>query len=443
MAPERSGDPVKKRIGGSVFTSAASSGDSRRGSGVGRRGGRSARNPRSAMRPGPPFRDDRPRFTIRATCRPSANPFATHVSSLRDESNVPTDLPSTNASKNPSGEVWSRKVSPQIQRHAPFRWHTVKDVPSNSTSTASPAFSLTNLSVGGEICDVLYAVNDAGMITDEAYSGLVIGDDRHNHSEIQNAIDAYARVVCKKSNGRILYETYPKVLNSILDAYLGEVPEEFEYDGVKYTPKSFAEKYALDINEYVQFSSFMDQEMYQPFLMLIPDNWTYTMTYNMGFDEMMAELDNALNNGYTVGWAQDVSDKGFSRKDGLAIVPEDDVNKIRESNPKAFKKMTDEEVMEKQYSFEYIMPEKEVTAEMHQRAYDDWSTGDDHSMLIVGIAHDQKGNKYYKVKNSWGESGPYKGYWYCSEEFVKLHTVFFTVNKAALSDEMRNNLGIE
>ena len=298
----------------------------------------------------------------------------------------------------------------------------------------------TNLSVGGEICDVLYAINDAGMITDEAYSGLVIGDDRHNHSELQGAIDGYARLVCKKSNGRILYETYPKVLNAILDAYLGEVPENFEYDGVKYTPKSFAEKYSLDINEYVQFSSFMDQEMYKPFLLLIPDNWTYTMTYNMGFDEMMAELDNALNNGYTVGWAQDVSDKGFSRKAGVAIVPETDVNKIRESNPKAFKKMTDEEIAEKIYSFEYVMPEQEITEEMHQRAYNDWSTGDDHSMLIVGIAHDQNGIKYYKVKNSWGESGPFKGYWYCSEEFVKLHTVFFTVNKAAFSDGMKKNL---
>ncbi len=303
--------------------------------------------------------------------------------------------------------------------------------------------SATNLSCGGEVFDVLYAINDAGMITDEAYSGLVIGDDKHNHSEIQKVIEGYAKIVTQKSNGRILYETYPKALNGILDAYLGEVPEEFEYNGVKYTPKSFAEKYALNINEYVQFASFSDKEMYKPFLVMIPDNWTYTPTYNMGFDEMMTEVDNALNNGYTVGWAQDVSDKGFSRKAGVAIVPETDVNKIRESNPKAFKKMTDEEIAEKIYSFEYVMPEQEVTEEMHQRAYNDWSTGDDHSMLIVGIAHDQNGTKYYKVKNSWGETGPYKGYWYCSEQFVRLHTVFFTVNKAAFSDSMKNNLSIK
>jgi bleomycin hydrolase len=105
--------------------------------------------------------------------------------------------------------------------------------------------------------------------------------------------------------------------------------------------------------------------------------------------------------------------------------------------------MTDAEVLEKQYSFEYVMPEKEVTEEMHQIAYNDWSTGDDHSMLIVGIAHDQNGTKYYKVKNSWGETGPYAGYWYCSEQFVRLHTVFFTVNKAAFSNKMRQNLGIK
>ena len=302
---------------------------------------------------------------------------------------------------------------------------------------------VTNLSCGGEVIDVLYALTDNGMITDEAYPGFMEGFTRHNHGELQQAIEGYAKVVTKKSSGRILYETYPKAVKGILDAYLGEVPEDFVYNGVKYDPKSFAEKYALDINEYVQFCSFSDKELYMPFNIMIPDNWTNTPSYNMGFDEMMSELDNALINGYTVGWAQDVSDKGFSRKAGIAIVAEDDVNKIRESNPKAFKKMTDEEVMEKQYSFEYIMPEKEVTEEMHQAAYNDWSTGDDHSMLLVGIAHDQNGTKYYKVKNSWGEAGPYKGYWYCSEQFVKLHTVFFTINKAAFSDGMKDKLSIK
>ncbi|MBQ6084253.1 MAG: aminopeptidase [Bacteroidales bacterium] len=292
------------------------------------------------------------------------------------------------------------------------------------------------LSCGGEVIDVLYALNDAGMITEESYSGLLPGEEKHCHWELQNAIESYAKVVTKKSNGRILYEVYPQVVESILDGYLGKLPQRFD-------AKGFAKKYKLNIEDYIQFSSFTDKKLYKPFILEIPDNWTNTMTYNMQFDEMMAEVDNALKNGYTVGWAQDVSDKGFSRKAGVAIVPTDDVNLIRESDPKKFKKMTDEEILEGIYSFENVIPEKEVTAEMHQTAYNDWSTGDDHSMLIVGIAHDQNGTKYYKVKNSWGETGPYNGFWYCSEQFVKLHTVFFTVNKAALTDGMRNKLGLK
>ena len=301
----------------------------------------------------------------------------------------------------------------------------------------------TNLSCGGEVFDVLYALDADGMITDEAYSGIMPGFDKHNHGELQNVIEGYAKTVTKKSSGRILYSAYPKVVESILDAYLGEVPTTFTYNGKKYHAGSFAKQYKLDINDYVQFTSFNDKPLYKPFVLNIPDNWTNTTSYNMGFDEMMAELDTILNKGYTIGWAQDVSDKGFSRKDGIAIVPDDDVNKIRESDPKKFKKMTDAEILEKQYAFEFVIPEKEITAETHQDAFDDWSTGDDHSMLIVGIAHDQNGNKYYKVKNSWGETGPYKGYWYCSEQFVRLHTVFFTVNKEAFSDTMKKNLGIE
>ena len=47
----------------------------------------------------------------------------------------------------------------------------------------------------------------------------------------------------------------------------------------------------------------------------------------------MASLDHALENGYTVGWAQDVSDKGFSRKEGVGIVPDDDIDKHKAEHP--------------------------------------------------------------------------------------------------------------
>lgn len=299
-----------------------------------------------------------------------------------------------------------------------------------------------NISCGGEVIDVLHALTEDGMVPNEDYTGWALGEERNNHWEMHALINEYAKVVIARKNGKLLPYIYPKMVDEILNVYLGEVPETFEYEGVKYDAKSFAAKYPLDINDYVQLGAFTHKELYKPFNIHIPDNWTATMTYNMTMDELMAELDNALNSGYTAGWAQDVSDKGFSRKAGVGVVLTDDVNKIRESNPKAYKKMTDDEIRESIYKFETVMPEIDaVDDEMHQKAYDDWSTGDDHSMLIVGIAHDQNGTKYYKVKNSWGEAGPFKGYWYCSEKFVRLHTIFFTVNKESVSNDMAKKLG--
>lgn len=299
-----------------------------------------------------------------------------------------------------------------------------------------------NISCGGEVIDVLHALTEDGMVPNEDYTGWALGEERNNHWEMHALINEYAKVVIARKNGKLLPYVYPKMVDEILNVYLGEVPETFEYEGVKYDAKSFAAKYPLDINDYVQLGAFTHKELYKPFNIHIPDNWTATMTYNMTMDELMAELDNALNSGYTAGWAQDVSDKGFSRKAGVGVVLTDDISKIRESNPKAYKKMSDDEIRESIYKFETVMPEIDaVDDEMHQKAYDDWSTSDDHSMLIVGIAHDQNGTKYYKVKNSWGEAGPFKGYWYCSEKFVRLHTIFFTVNKESVSNDMAKKLG--
>ncbi len=276
------------------------------------------------------------------------------------------------------------------------------------------------LSQGGEVCDVLYALDKYGMIPDADYDGKVIGETRHMHNEMNEVITNFAKSIVKRSNGR-LTPTWQKAMPGILDAYLGEVPESFTVDGKKYTPKSFAEAYKLNVDDYIEIASFTDQAYNKPFMVEIPDNWTWTPAYNLEFDKLFEALDYALEHGFTVGWAQDVSDKGFSRKLGVAIVPEDpDSDKL----------------------WEEVVPEKTVTAEDHQKAYDNWETTDDHSMLVVGIAKDQNGTKYYKIKNSWGEAGPYKGYWYCSESFVRLHTVFFTLHKDALSKAMKKDLGL-
>lgn len=296
-----------------------------------------------------------------------------------------------------------------------------------------------NFSPGGEVFDVLYAIENQGMMTEDAYNGLVLGEDRHQHGELHSVLAEYGKIVNRKLNGKIS-KAWDDMVQSILDVYLGKTPESFEYEGIKYDAKSFANKYPININDYVQIGAFTFKPNYEPYIMPIQDNWTNTLTYNMTLDELMNELDNALNNGYTVGWAQDVSDKGFSRNAGVGVVLENDVEKIRQSDPKKYKDMSDDEILEGLYKFESIMPEKNIDDAMHQEAYDNGQTTDDHSMLIVGIAHDQNGNKYYKVKNSWSPKNGFDGYWYCSEPFVRLHTMFFTLNKEALSDDMKAKL---
>ena len=293
--------------------------------------------------------------------------------------------------------AWSEKVNKFVRMHG------------NST-----------LSQGGEVCDVLYMIKKYGMMPEEAYSGKVIGEDRHMHSEMNEVISGVARAVIKNGNKK-LSPAYPKALEGVLDAYLGEVPDDFTVDGKRYTPKTFAEAYPIDPANYIEICSFTSEPLYQPYVVEIPDNWTWTPAYNMPLDEMMQAVDYALEHGYTLGWAQDVSNPGFSRKEGVGIVPEDPKN---------------------ENLWKEVVAEKQVTDEIHQKAYDNWDAGDDHSMLVVGIAKDQNGTKYYKIKNSWGAAGPYEGYWYCSEQYLRQYTIFFTLHKDALSKSMKKSLNL-
>ena len=175
--------------------------------------------------------------------------------------------------------------------------------------------------------------------------------------------------------------------------------------------------------------------------MQIPDNWMWSESYNLPLNEMMATIDNALENGYTVGWDADVSDKGFGWKKGVAIVPEQDLSKLPEKLSDSLKAMTKADRTKQFYSFEAVIQEQEITPEIRQKAYDNYETTDDHLMLIVGSAKDQQGNKYYKVKNSWGhEDHIYDGYFYASEAFVAYKTLSILIHKDGLPKKTRGKL---
>jgi bleomycin hydrolase len=95
------------------------------------------------------------------------------------------------------------------------------------------------------------------------------------------------------------------------------------------------------------------------------------------------------------------------------------------------------------YSFERPVPERTITQEMRQIAFDNFETTDDHGMQIVGYAVDQNGTRFYKVKNSWDVRPPYAGYYYFSRSFVEYKTMSIMVNKNAIPRDIRRRLNID
>ncbi|MCF8388662.1 MAG: C1 family peptidase [Bacteroidales bacterium] len=297
-----------------------------------------------------------------------------------------------------------------------------------------------NMAGGGGFSDDIYVMDNYGLVPEEVYSGKVIGEENHVHGEMDAVFKAYTDAVIKNKN-RKLTPVWHDGFESLLDAYLGEYPETFEYEGKEYTPESFDAELGLNPDDYIEITSYTHVPFYEHFIMQIPDNWMWSETYNVPMEEMMEIIDYAVDNGYTIAWGADVSDKGFSWKNGVAIIPDTETKDLSGTEKERWEDLTDKERKKAMYSFEEIVPEKEITQEMRQEAYDNYETTDDHGMLIVGKAKDQKGNIYYKVKNSWGtEDHIYDGYLYVSKPYVAYKTMNFMVNKEALPKNIRKKL---
>ena len=300
-----------------------------------------------------------------------------------------------------------------------------------------------NFAQGGSFADVVESLNEYGVIPNEAYTGLNYGETMHNHSELEAGLRGYIKGISEKKNRRIS-TAWKSGFNGILDAYFGVVPSEFQYQGKTYTPQSFAQSLGLESKNYISLTSFTHHPFYEPFALEIPDNWRWSLSYNLPIDELMQVFDHAINNGYTIAWATDVSEIGFSRN-GIAVIPDDDAPENVGSDQAHWLGLSQNERNTRLRTKVDQGPirEKVITQEMRQIAYDNQETTDDHGMQIYGIAKDQNGTKFYMVKNSWGEAGAYKGLWYASETFAKYKTMSIVIHKDALPKDIAKKLNLK
>lgn len=296
-----------------------------------------------------------------------------------------------------------------------------------------------NFGAGGAFHDIPHVVRKHGIVPEEAYKGLEYGTEKHRHMEMDEVLKAMVDAVVKNPN-KSLTPAWKKAVAAVVDAYLGEIPESFTYRGKTYTPKSFAKELGLDMDDYVEIGSFTHHPYYSQFVLEVPDNWALGRIYNIPLDELMEVMEHALKNGHTIAWGADVSEKGFSFRDGLAIVPEDETSiKTKGTDSRYFSDAGAEKISNAFYS---PVPEKAITPEMRQAAFDNYETTDDHGMHITGLYTGTDGTKYYFVKNSWGTANECDGYFFASEAYIRYKTIDIMVHKDAIPKHIRKKMGL-
>ncbi len=291
-----------------------------------------------------------------------------------------------------------------------------------------------NFAQGGSFGDVLNMTARYGAMPEEAYTGLNYGEKKHAHYEMAEAMEAYLNaVLARGQKNSKLTTAWLEGLKGILDAYLGPVPETFTYKGKTYTPVQWAAEMGLEPESFINFTSYTHHPFYESFILEIPDNWAWTESVNVPMEEMQQIVDNALDKGWTVMWAADVSEGGFKWKNGYALLPEEkDSQDMDDTELSRWVKLSDKDREDARYDIKGPVAEKKVTQESRQETFDNFETTDDHGMVIVGTAKDQEGNKYYKVKNSWDTNQIYDGYIYVSVPFFLEKTLGVGIHKDAV-----------
>lgn len=301
-------------------------------------------------------------------------------------------------------------------------------------------YGQTNFAPGGSLLDVPYVWKRYGAVPEEVYRGLNYGEEKHVHGELDAVLAAYVKAVAAKPDKKIS-TAWKKGLNGVLDAYFGELPQTFEYKGRTYTPQSYAANLPIKLDDYIPLTSFSHHPFYETFAVEVPDNWLWGQYYNVPLDEFQAIVDNALKNGFTLVWAADVSEGGFKWTKGVALMPKDvDQGNMEGTELARWVKLSDKDRQSKRFDFNGPVEEMVVDQELRQAMFDNQETTDDHGMEIVGVAKDQNGNRYYKVKNSWDTNQVYDGFFYVSEPYFRAKTMNILVHRDAIPKEIAKKL---
>ena len=308
-----------------------------------------------------------------------------------------------------------------------------------------------SFSQGGAFSDVLYGMKHFGLVPEECMRpGVMYGDTLSNHNELSALTDAMVAAVAKNDKLKKLQASPEgellcrKAIAAVHDVYLGPRPEKFTYKGKEYTPMSFYESLGINPDDYVSVTSYTHHPFYERFVLEIQDNWRHSLSYNVPIDEMMEIMDYAIANGYPIAWGSDVSENGFRMgvRKGFCVLPADakTVAGLQGSDMAHWTGMTAKGIADE--AAKHPTPQRWVTQEERQLAYDNRETTDDHGMVIYGTAKDQMGNEYYMVKNSWGTDVSLNGMFYASKAFVRYKTMNFVVHKDVLLGYTKSRLGV-
>ncbi|TWW02348.1 aminopeptidase C [Chitinophaga pinensis] len=280
-----------------------------------------------------------------------------------------------------------------------------------------------NFGEGGGFPDDLLCLRQYGLVPQSVYDGNRV--KTYNHAEMTALLEGVVKKI--GATETTINPNWNKAVDGVLNAYIGDAPEKFEYNGKSYTSKTFAKDLGLDADDYVMITSFTHHPYYEQFVLEVPDNWNWDKMYNVTLNDLTTIAENAIQNGYTIAWAADVSEKGFNFAQGLAIVPD-----VAALSPDQLQK-----------AFTEPVKELTITPELRQQAFDNYETQDDHGMHIVGMAKDQNGKVFFRVKNSWGTSNPGNGYFYASEPYFAYKTTSIMLNKKAIPADIAKKLGIK